>query len=50
MYKSNMPPQTLIYLSELRTLINGEMFKADFILGLIEEGLTAEDIVNRIRD
>jgi hypothetical protein len=50
MYKSNMPPQTLIYFTEIRKLINAEMLKADFILGLIEEGLTAEDVVNRIRD
>jgi uncharacterized membrane protein len=50
MYKANMPPQTLIYFTELRKLINAEMLNADFVLGLYEEGLTAEDIVNEIRE
>jgi hypothetical protein len=50
MYMTNIPPQCLIYLSELRKLINGEMLNADFVLGLIEEGLTAEEIVNELRE
>lgn len=33
-YKTNMPPNTLIYFDELRGLVNAEKLNADTILNL----------------
>ena len=45
-YDSKFPGQSLIFLDQVRSLIEFKMLKPDSILGMFKDGLTLDSIFN----
>ena len=46
-YESKFPGQALLFLEQVRSLIEFRMLKPDSILGMFKEGLTLDSIFNK---
>lgn len=50
LYRSNLPPNVLIYFKHLKNLINFEFLNIDFFLGtFIRKGLTINSLIQKMR-